>query len=225
MAKESKEALKARARKVFERLRQEYPDARCALAFSTPFELLVATILSAQCTDVKVNQVTADLFREARTPRAFAEMPLEALQAKVRPTGFFRNKARSIQAMSTMLLEKFGGRVPRDIEDLVTLPGVARKTANVVREAAFGLPGIITDTHVIRLSGRLALTRQKDPVKIERDLQALVSEKDWGRFSHAIVFHGRRVCEAKKPRCDACGVSDLCPSAFRFPHFRGKAAR
>jgi endonuclease-3 len=220
MAKESKEALKGRTKKIFERLRKEYPDAKCALNFSTPFELLVATILSAQCTDVKVNQVTASLFREADSPRAFAEMPLEALQAKVRPTGFFRNKAKSIQAMSRMLLSDFGGQVPRDMDALVRLPGVARKTANVVREAAFGLPGIITDTHVIRLAQRLGLTREKDPVKIERDLQALVPEKDWGRFSHTIVFHGRRVCEAKKPRCDACRASDLCPSAFKFPHFK-----
>ena len=220
MPRESKADLKKRTCEIFARLKKEHPDAKCALHFSTPFELLVATILSAQCTDVKVNQVTADLFRQASTPETFAKMRLETLQERIRPTGFFRNKAKSIQGMSRMLLQEYGGKVPEALPDLVKLPGVARKTANVVREAAFGLPGIITDTHVIRLSERLGLTREKDPVKIERDLMDLVPEAEWGRFSHTIVFHGRRVCEAKKPKCDACAVSDLCPSAFRFPHFR-----
>ena len=220
MPRESKADKKQRAREILKRLRKEYPDAKCALNFSSPFELLVATILSAQCTDVKVNQVTEDLFKEASTPEAFAKMPTQTLQKHVRPTGFFRNKAKSIKGASRMLLDAYGGRVPRDLEDLVKLPGVACKTANVVREAAFGLPGIITDTHVIRLAQRLGLTRRKDAVKIERDLQALVPEKEWGRFSHTLVFHGRNVCTARKPACEECAVSDLCPSAFRFPHFK-----
>ena len=212
--------LARRARVICDRLVKQYPDAACRLNFSTPFELLVATILAAQCTDDKVNEVTASLFRKASTPEAFARMRPATLEAAVRPTGFYRNKAKAVRNMSRMLLDEFHGRVPREMDDLVRLPGVARKTANVVRAAAFGLPAIITDTHFMRLSRRMGLTRNEDPAKIEKDLMALLPEEKWSAFSHAMLFHGRAVCEAKKPRCDPCVVADECPSAFRFPHFR-----
>ena len=221
----SKEALRNRARKIADRLIKEYPGAKCRLNFTTPFELLVATILAAQCTDDMVNRVTADLFKRANTPEAFAAMPPLALEAAVRSTGFFRNKANAVKAMSRMLLHDFGGKVPVELDDFVKLPGVARKTANVVRAAAYGLPAIITDTHFIRLSQRLGLTRNKNPEKIERDLMALLPEPIWSPFSHAVLFHGRAVCEARRPACDRCVVSDLCPSAFKFPHFQEAAAK
>ncbi|HUX02136.1 MAG: endonuclease III [Phycisphaerae bacterium] len=212
--------LAGRTRTICDRLVAEYPDAACRLNFSSPFELLVATILAAQCTDNKVNEVTAGLFRKANTPEAFARMRPATLETAVRPTGFFRNKAKAVRNTSRMLLEEFNGRVPREMDDLVRLPGVARKTANVVRAAAFGLPAIITDTHFIRLSRRMGLTKKEDPAKIEKDVMALLPESDWSAFSHAMLFHGRAVCEAKKPKCDACIVADQCPSAFRFPHFK-----
>lgn len=217
----SKDALRKRATQIARLLIQAYPDARCRLNFTTPFELLVATILSAQCTDDMVNRVTADLFKRARTPRDFAAMPIADLEAAVRSTGFYRNKAKSIQGMSRMIVEEFGGRVPVEMEDLVRLPGVARKTANVLRAAAHGLPGVITDTHFIRLSQRLGLTKNSKPEKIEQDLMALLPEDVWSPFSHAILFHGRAVCTARKPACDRCVVNVLCPSAFKFPHFKG----
>ena len=220
----SKEALRQRALRIAERLIKEYPGARCRLNFSTPFELLVATILAAQCTDDMVNKVTADLFKRANTPADFDVMPLAALEAAVKSTGFFRNKAKAIQGMSRMLLKDFGGKVPVEMEDFVKLPGVARKTANVVRAAAYGLPAIITDTHFIRLSGRLGLTKNTKPEKIEQDVCALLPEPMWSPFSHAMLFHGRAVCVAKKPACDRCVVSKLCPSAFKFPHFQEKRA-
>jgi endonuclease-3 len=220
--KESPEAPARRAAEICRRLVRDLPDAACRLSFSTPFELLVATILSAQCTDDMVNRVTADLFKKARTPADFARMPPAALEAAVKSTGFYHNKARSIQNMSRMLLADFGGRVPTDMDDLVRLPGVARKTANVLRAAAYGLPAIITDTHFIRLAQRMALTQNSKPEKIEQDLCALLPEEDWSPFSHAMLFHGRAVCQAKKPACDRCAASDLCPSAFKFPHFEGQ---
>ena len=210
---------KRRAYRIADRLIQTYPAAACRLNFSTPFELLVATILAAQCTDDKVNEVTAKLFKRANTPEAFARMRPATLEAAVRPTGFFRNKAKAVRNMSRMLLDEFGGKVPRDMDQLVRLPGVARKTANVVRAVAFGLPAIITDTHFIRLSRRIGLTKNEDPVKIEADIARLLPEEHWSAFSHAMLFHGRAVCEAKKPKCDACVVADECPSAFKFPHF------
>ncbi|MCX5676361.1 MAG: endonuclease III [Planctomycetota bacterium] len=222
---ESKEALRRRALGIARRLIQEYPDARCRLNFSTPFELLVATILAAQCTDDRVNKVTAELFKKARTPEDFARMPLPHLQEAIRSTGFFRNQAKSVKNMSRMLLEEFGGRVPREMEDFVRLPGVARKTANVVRAAAYGLPAIITDTHFIRLAQRMALTANERPDKIEQDVCALLPQELWSEFSHAILFHGRAVCAARKPACDRCAVNDLCPSACKFPHFQKGTAK
>jgi len=211
---------KRRASRIADRLIQTYPDARCRLNFSTPFELLVATILAAQCTDDKVNEVTAKLFKRANTPEALARMRLATLEAAVRPTGFFRNKAKAVHKMSRMLLDEFGGRVPQDMDQLIRLPGVARKTANVVRAAAFSLPAIITDTHFIRLSRRMGLTQNEDPAKIEADIARLLPEEHWSAFSHAMLFHGRAVCAAKKPKCDTCVVADECPSAFKFPHFK-----
>jgi endonuclease-3 len=221
--KKTPTALAKRAAEVCRRLIKEYPEARCRLTHSTPFELLVATILSAQCTDDMVNKVTVGLFKQAHTPEALAVMPLEKLEALIRSTGFYHNKAKSIQGMSRMLVQEFGGKVPVEFADLLRLPGVARKTANVLRAVAYGLPAIITDTHFIRLSGRLGLSANSKPERIEADLCALLPEAQWSAFSHAILFHGRAVCDAKKPACQRCVVSDLCPSAFKFPHFeKGK---
>jgi len=218
-AKESHKARAKRAKEIARRLIRQYPDAACRLNFSTPFELLVATILSAQCTDDRVNKVTAELSPRAHTPEDFARMPLPELEKAVRSTGFFRNKAKSVRNMSRMLLDEFGGNVPREMEDLVNLPGVARKTANVVRAVAYGLPAIITDTHFIRLAQRMGLTENERPEKIEQDVCTLLPEDVWSPFSHAMLFHGRAVCAARKPACDKCAVSDLCPSALKFPHF------
>jgi endonuclease-3 len=218
---ESQQALRKRAAAICRRLIKEYPDAKCRLNFTTPYELLVATILAAQCTDDRVNKVTADLFKRAVAPKQLAAMPLEDLEAAVRSTGFYRNKARSVKNMSQALLDAYGGDVPRDLEDLIQLPGVARKTANVVRAAAFGLPAIITDTHFIRLSQRMGLTKNEKPEKIEFDVMDLLPESQWSLFSHAMLFHGRAVCIARKPACDRCVVSGLCPSAFKFPQTQG----
>jgi endonuclease-3 len=219
-AKESHEARAKRAKEIARRLIRQYPDAKCRLNFSTPFELLVATILAAQCTDDMVNKVTAELFPRAHTPEDFARMPLPELEQAIRSTGFFRNKAKSVKNMSAMLLAEFGGKVPREMEDFVKLPGVARKTANVVRAAAYGLPAIITDTHFIRLSQRMGLTENERPEKIEADACSLLPPEMWSPFSHAMLFHGRAVCVARKPACDKCAVNDLCPSALKFPHFQ-----
>ena len=208
-----------RATEIFRRLVKAYPDATIRLHFSTPFELLVATILAAQCTDDMVNKVTAGLFKRAGTPEKLARMPLAAIEKAVRSTGFYRNKAKAIRNMGRRLLREHGGRVPEAMEDLVALPGVARKTANVVRAGVFGRPAIITDTHFIRLSQRMGLTENEKPEKIEQDAMALLPEGEWSKFSHTMLFHGRAICEARKPACDRCVVNDLCPSAFRFPHF------
>jgi len=216
---ESHEARAKRAKEIARRLIKAYPGAKCRLNFSTPFELLVATILAAQCTDDRVNLVTAELFKRARTPQYFAKMPLPELEQAIRSTGFFHNKAKSVKNMSAMLVAEFGGNVPREMQDFVKLPGVARKTANVVRAAAYGLPAIITDTHFIRLSQRMALTENERPERIEEDVCALLPQEVWSPFSHAMLFHGRAVCVAKKPACDKCAVNDLCPSAYKFPHF------
>ena len=220
MVAKSDADLKRRALRIADRLIQTYPGAKCRLNFSTPFELLVATILAAQCTDDKVNEVTAKLFKRANTPEAFARMRLATIEAAVRPTGFYRNKAKAVRNMSRMLLDEFGGKVPQDMDQLVRLPGVARKTANVVRSAAFGLPALITDTHFIRLSRRMGLTKNEDPAKIEADIARLLPQAKWSAFSHAMLFHGRAVCDARKPKCDACVVVDECPSALKFPLLR-----
>jgi endonuclease-3 len=198
-------------------LRKAYPRSRTALHFETPFQIMVATILAAQCTDEKVNQITPALFQKYRTPADFASADQGELEKEVRPTGFFRNKARSIIGASKKIVEDFGGEVPDNMEDLVTLPGVARKTANIVLSSGFKkAEGIAVDTHVRRLSERLGLSKQKDPEKIERDLMALVPRKDWLDFNYMLVNHGRKICQARKPLCPQCELKHLCPSAHDF---------
>lgn len=194
-------------------LKEAYPKAKIALHFSTPLELLVATILSAQCTDERVNQVTASLFQKYRTVRDYAEADLEELAEDIRPTGFFQQKARYIKEAARLILEKFGGEVPRTMEELLELPGVARKTANIVLANAYGkVEGIPVDTHVRRLAQRLGFTKEKDPQKIEQDLMALLPREDWAVVPYVLQAHGRKVCKARKPLCDQCVVAHLCPS-------------
>jgi endonuclease-3 len=205
---------KERTRKIIAQLKKAYPDAKCSLNHSNPLELLVATILSAQCTDERVNIVTADLFRKYRSCADYLKVPASELQNDVRTTGFFRNKTKSIQGACKVLSEKYGNRVPDTIEELLELPGVARKTANVVLGNAFGIAsGIVVDTHVSRLSRRLGLTKHQQPEKIERDLVELVSKKDWIDFSHLLIYHGRQICRARKPLCEKCVVERYCPSS------------
>ncbi len=195
-------------------LHAAYPDAECALHHKNAFELLVATILSAQCTDVRVNKVTPALFARFPTPEAMASAEQEELEELVRSTGFYHNKAKNIQGAARRIVEAYDGEVPQAMDELLTLPGVARKTANVVRGVCFGLAdGIVVDTHVKRLSQRLALTTQQTPEKIERDLMELVPKEEWINLSHLLIFHGRQVCDARKPRCGACTLVELCPSA------------
>ena len=206
-------ALVRRARRVERTLAQRYPDARCELDFTTPFHLLVATVLSAQTTDVRVNSVTPALFAMAPGPAQMAAAERGALEAVLRPVGFFRAKAASVQALSARLLAEHDGEVPSDLASLVSLPGVGRKTANVVRGDGFGLPGITVDTHVGRLSRRLGWTEQEDPVAVEADLAALFERRTWTPMSHRVIFHGRRTCFARRPACGACPVARWCPSA------------
>lgn len=201
-----------RARAVNRRLAQAYPDARCELDFTTPLELLVATVLSAQCTDVRVNQVTPELFARFPDAAAYAAADPDELEAIIHPTGFFRAKARSIQGLARILVERHGGQVPRRLEDLVVLPGVGRKTANVVLGNAFGVPGITVDTHLGRLARRLGWTAETDPVKVEHAVGDLLERAEWTMASHRLVIHGRRVCHARRPACGACPVAALCPS-------------
>jgi endonuclease-3 len=202
---------------VIPRLKKEYPGARTELDWGNPLELLVATILSAQTTDVRVNQVTKTLFETYRTAEDYAGVDPAQLEEDIRPTGFYRNKARALQGMARALLEKHGGEVPRTMAELVALPGVGRKTANVVSGNAFGVDeGVVVDTHVRRVSGRLGLTEEKDPEKIEQDLLRLVPEGNRTIFSHLLIFHGRRICKARKPDCPGCVLNDVCPSAFEF---------
>lgn len=193
------------------RLEETHPDAAIALHFSTPLELLVALILAAQCTDERVNEVTRTLFRTYRSARDYADAPQEKLEAEIRPTGFFRNKAKAIRACCKELVDRFGGKVPPRLEDLLTLPGVGRKTANIILGNAFGQAAIGVDTHVKRLSNRMGFSRQSDPDRIEEDLCAIVPREKWVRFCHLLQFHGRRICTARSPKCAACPVEDLCP--------------
>jgi len=207
---------KAPVEETIARLKAAYPDARTALDWSTPLELLVATVLSAQTTDVRVNSVTPDLFAKYPTAAAYAEADPTELEEAIRPTGFFRNKAKSLQGMARALVEDHGGEVPRTMEELVALPGVGRKTANVVLGNAFSIDeGVVVDTHVRRLSNRLGFTQHSDPEKIEKDLIQTVPKGDWTVFSHLLILHGRSVCKARKPACEDCVVNDLCPSAFK----------
>ena len=207
----------APASEVIVRLKAEYPDARTELDWSNPLELLVATILSAQTTDVQVNRVTESLFSKYRTAEDYADSTPDELEEDIRPTGFYRNKARSLRGMAGALVEKHGGEVPHTMSELVALPGVGRKTANVVLGNAFDTnEGIVVDTHVRRVSGRLGLTESSDPVKIERELMRSVPEGDWTIFSHLLILHGRRTCKARKPDCPNCILNDICPSAREY---------
>lgn len=206
-------AQRERMAEVLNRLENTYPDVGPALNFTTPFELLVATILSAQCTDKQVNVVTESLFKKYPSPRHFLNAAPEALEADVFTTGFYRNKAANIRKCCQSLIDLHGGEVPSAMEDLTNLAGVGRKTANVVRGNAFGIPGIAVDTHVKRLSGLLGFTRQADPDRIERDLMKVVPESGWTGLGHLLASHGRKTCVARRPKCDECVLSDLCPSA------------
>jgi endonuclease-3 len=206
-----------RVREIIRLLRKHYPRSRTALEFRSPFEILVATILAAQCTDERVNMITPGLFRKYPTPADFARADRGVLEQEIRSTGFFRNKAKNIIGASEKIVEDFGGAVPDSMEKLVTLPGVARKTANIVLSAGFGkAEGIAVDTHARRLSQRLGLSREKDPDKIERDLLAVVPKKDWLDFNFMLVDHGRAICQARKPNCPECFLRGLCPSARKF---------
>jgi endonuclease-3 len=212
MPRESAAAKKERAMKIIAALRRTYPDAHCELNYSSPLELLIATILSAQCTDKRVNLVTADLFKKYRSAADFAAAPLPEMEGMVRSTGFFRSKARNLQACCAVLVERFGGEVPRTMDALHALAGVGRKTANVVLGNAFGISvGVVVDTHVARLSRRFGLTTGSNAVKIEQALMPLVPQKDWTLFSHWLIWHGRRRCAARKPDCAGCELRALCP--------------
>lgn len=205
---------KQHAAEIIRRLRREYPDAHCALNHTSPFELLIATILSAQCTDARVNIVTADLFRKYRGPADYLKVAQTELERDIHSTGFFRNKAKNIQAACKRIIEEYGGDVPQTMDELLTLGGVARKTANVVLGNAFGIAsGVVVDTHVSRISQLLGLTKSKTPEKIENDLKEIVPKKDWVMFPHWMISHGRRVCIARRPKCGECVLADLCPSA------------
>jgi endonuclease-3 len=203
---------KKRTAEIIKRLKREYPDAHCALVHSNAFELLVATILSAQCTDERINIVTANLFRKYRNPQDYLKVAQEELEKDIRSTGFFRNKAKNIQGACQKITEQFGGEIPQTMDELLTLNGVARKTANVVLGNAFGIAsGVVVDTHVSRLSQRLGLTENVLPEKIENDLEELVPQKNWIMFPHWLIFHGRKICQARKPRCGECPLEDICP--------------
>ena len=203
-----------RAREIYDRLAEHYPDAHCALDFRTPYQLLVATILSAQCTDKRVNMVTPALFKRYRTPAAMADANPAELEELIKSTGFFRNKTRSLLGMSRALTERHRGKVPDQLEELVELPGVGRKTANVVLGNAFDKnEGVVVDTHVARVSERLGLTRETDPVKIEQDLMRLFPSERWTMLAHLLIEHGRRICVARRPKCEECFLNDICPSS------------
>ena len=205
-----KETNKKRIKEIIKILSKEIPDSRIALKFSNPLELLIATILSAQCTDIKVNQVTENLFKKYLTAKDYAEANREGFEEDIRPTGFYRNKAKSIQKSCQELVTRFGGKVPKTLEELVALPGVGRKTANVILGNTFGIPGIVVDTHVHRVSQRIGLTKKDDPVKIEFDLMEIVPKEEWTHFSSLLVWHGRRTCMARKPLCEQCPINKWC---------------
>lgn len=210
----NKRLAKERIGPIIRNLKRQYPDAHCALDHRNALELLVATILSAQCTDVRVNMVTKDLFQKYRTAADYANANPDEFAEEIRSTGFFRNKTKSILGMAKALVEQHHGEVPRSMDDLVRLSGVGRKTANVVLGNAFGInDGVVVDTHVNRIANRLKLTKQKDPEKIERDLMKLVPRREWTLFSHLLIFHGRQVCQARTPKCEICAINTLCPSS------------
>jgi len=207
--------LKKRTRDIIRRLKRAYPDAKTALNYSNPFELLIATILSAQSTDVRVNIVTADLFRKYKKPEDYLKVSAHELEKDIHSTGFFRNKTKSIQGTAKLLTEQYGGEVPHSMDELLELPGVARKTANVVLGNAFGIKaGVVVDTHVTRLSHRLALSEEKTAEKIEQDLIPIVPKKDWVIFPHLMIYHGRKICKARTPLCAECTIEKQCPSSY-----------
>ncbi len=223
MKKESPEARKKRAAEIVRRLKRTYPHAKITLHYSNPWELLVAVVLSAQCTDKKVNEVTPALFKKYRTLDDYARADPKEFEQMINPTGFYRAKAKAILASAKIVKEKFGGVVPKTMPEILTLRGVARKSANVILGNAYGVvEGIAVDTHVRRLSQRLDLSSNGDPVKIERDLAALLPEKDWFKTTYLLIDHGRAICTAKDPRCDLCPLNGICPWAFRFPRFQKK---
>ena len=214
MARETLQQRQARAQAILRRLKKEYPDAKCELDWSTPLELAVATILSAQCTDKRVNLVTPALFRKYRAAKDWAAAPQETLEKEFHSTGFFRNKAKNVRALMARLDAEFGGELPGDFDVLVSLPGIGRKTANLLVATVFGRPGLVVDTHFIRLSNRLGFVKHEDDAtKIERELARVVPPKDWTDWSHRMVWHGRRRCSARKPDCPNCPLADLCPAA------------
>jgi endonuclease III len=204
--------ISARTEKIRKILRTRYPDVKTQLDYNNPFELLVATILSAQCTDKQVNKVTDSLFKKLKTPHDFAVTPVETIEEHIRSTGYFRNKAKNIQNCSRVIVENYDGRVPDNLEDLTKLPGVGRKTANVVLGAAFGIPGIVVDTHVARIAQRLELSDNKDPVKIEFDLMKIIPKKEWNDFCLHLIYFGREICRARNPLCKSCPLEKLCGS-------------
>ncbi len=211
------EEVRERAKKIIALLKKEYPHARIILNYSNPWELLVATILSAQTTDVKVNEVTKTLFQKYRSVKDLADVPLAELEKDIQTIGLYRNKAKFIKASAQTILEKHQGKVPQTMEELTKLPGVARKTANIVLGNAYGIvEGIAVDTHVKRLAQRLGLSKNKSPEKIEKELMELFSKKDWFKLTYLLIDHGRAVCKAQKPRCDKCGLNEVCPSAFKI---------
>jgi endonuclease-3 len=202
-----------RVNELIARLHQAYPDAKCSLDFTTPLELLVATILSAQCTDERVNMVTKALFKKYQSAQDYAAVPLSELEQDLKQVNFYRNKAKNIQAMATLLVQRCGGQVPRTMPELIALPGVARKTGNVVLGNAYGISeGVVVDTHVGRISQRLGLTNNDDPVKIEQDLMKTLPKTEWLHFTHMLIYHGRAICQARKPLCQQCSLLDLCPT-------------
>jgi endonuclease-3 len=216
-----KTTLPQRITLTIKRLKKKYPDAHCALHYRTPFQLLVAVILSAQCTDKKVNEVMEPVFKKYKTAADFASIPLSKLEQMVRQTGFYKMKALAVHTTAKIVRDQFHNSVPRTMQELLTLRGVARKTANVVLGELYGTSeGVVVDTHVKRLSNRLGFTKQSDPAKIEQELMQLVPKKNWTLFGHLLITHGRQICDAKKPACDRCVLSDACPNAFGFAHFQ-----
>jgi len=211
-----KENCKNRVKQIIEILEKEYPDAKTALTFKSPLELLVSTVLSAQCTDERVNKVTKELFKKYRSVKDYAQVDLTELEDNIRPTGFFRNKAKSIKAFSTVLVEKFNGKVPANLKDLVSLPGIGRKTANVVLSEAFGIPGITVDTHVLRLSKLIGLSNNIDATLVEFDLMEIVPKEKWRLFSNLLILHGRAICIARRPRHQECKIVDFCKEGIRW---------
>jgi len=211
--KVDKDQARRRIEKIWPILRKTYPDAAIALKFTNPLELLIATILSAQCTDVRVNIVTKDLFKKYTSAQDWAGADLKEIESDIHSTGFYRNKAVNIKGACKKIIEQFGGKVPDTMQELLQLPGVGRKTANVVLGNAFGIPGVVCDTHVIRLSRRLGLSENTDPVKLEFDLADIIPLQDWTLFSHLLIFHGRNICQARKPNCPDCHIAKYCPSA------------